>query len=103
MDLLALVVYEVILFPHIDQCIDFVAIGVFLALSDMGESLVLVVLADTYCTFNYYYKNKGQKILCCLPMLYVRFTTHVFNNKWKVSCYIEDFNMCIVEVKNSRR
>ena len=51
-DILALLVFGTILFPNVDELVDLAVIDSFLAYHHSKESLVIVVLADAYDTFN---------------------------------------------------
>lgn len=102
MDVLALTIYGVVLFPRMDGYIDFSAINVFLAWKNGKENPTSAVLADTYYTLHFSHENKGRKIYCCLPVLYVWLVTHVFSNQCKLTCPIEDYNMCYVKNKSDK-
>ncbi|RDY01729.1 hypothetical protein CR513_14922, partial [Mucuna pruriens] len=62
MDVYRLLVYKIVLIPHSEDYIDMVAKDVFLAKRDKGENHVIVVLANTYCTLNYYYDRNGKSL-----------------------------------------
>jgi len=47
-EILALISCGIVLFPQLNDYIDFVAIDVFLALRDRGENTMTIVLANTY-------------------------------------------------------
>ena len=51
-DVLALLVFRVILFPNVDGLVDLAAIDAFLAYHHSKESLIVAVLADAYDTFD---------------------------------------------------
>ncbi|XP_020208535.1 uncharacterized protein LOC109793476 [Cajanus cajan] len=78
MDVLALIIYGIVLFPNIEDFIDFAAIDVFLAYKHERRSLIPTILADTYHTLNLHHERKGGMFLCCLPTLYLWFMTHMF-------------------------
>lgn len=78
MDMLALIIYGIVLFPNIENFIDFAAIDVFLAYKHRRKNPVPAVLADTYHALTLRHEKKGGIILCCLPVLYLWFTTHMF-------------------------
>ncbi|RDY12195.1 hypothetical protein CR513_03054, partial [Mucuna pruriens] len=62
MDVYGLLVYGIVLFPHLEDYIDLTVVDAFLAKRDGGENLVIAVLANTYYTLNYYYE-KNEKSL----------------------------------------
>ena len=52
MDILALLIFGVVLFPNMDGLVDRAAIDAFLAFYDRKESPVIPILADLYNTFD---------------------------------------------------
>lgn len=102
MDVLALTIYRVLLFPLLEGYIDFSANSIFLAWRNDRENPASAVLVDTHYTFNFSHEGKGKKIYCCLPALYVWLSTHVFGNKCKLTCPIADHNMCYVKNKTAK-
>ncbi|KAJ1406314.1 hypothetical protein SESBI_25240 [Sesbania bispinosa] len=84
MDVLALTIYGIVIFPNADDFVDLASIDIFLAQKSRGENPVPAVLADVYHTLNYCYVKKGKRILCCLPALYVWLTAHIFDRKLEV-------------------
>jgi len=71
MDVLALTLYKVMLFPNMENIVDHTAINVFVAYKNYLESLVNAIIANVYGSLNLCYELKKKKILCCLPILYV--------------------------------
>ena len=51
-DILALLVFGIVLFPNVDGLVDLAAINAFLAYHHSKESPIIVVLADAYDTFD---------------------------------------------------
>ena len=70
MDVLALTLYGVMLFPNMENIVDYTAINVFVAYKNHSESPVNAIFADVYESLNLCYELK-KKMLCCLPVLYV--------------------------------
>ncbi|RDX74256.1 hypothetical protein CR513_46019, partial [Mucuna pruriens] len=91
MDVYRLLVYEIVLFPHLEDYIDLTTIDAFLVKRDKGENHIIAVLANTYYTLNYCYERNGKSLRCCTPLLYLWMTTHHFHNKWRTACPMEDF------------
>ncbi|RDX96822.1 hypothetical protein CR513_20475, partial [Mucuna pruriens] len=90
MDVYKLLVYGIVLFPHVEDYIDLAVVDAFLTKRDKGENHVIVVLANTYYTLNYCYKKNEKALQCCTPMLYLWMTTHLFHSKRRTACTIED-------------
>ncbi|KAI5441655.1 uncharacterized protein LOC127091482 [Lathyrus oleraceus] len=99
MEVLALIIFGVIIFPRDEEIIDLPAIDVFLAFKNRGENPTHAVLADMYYSFNYCYEKKGKKIICCLPALYVWMINLMFNPGFRRSCPIDVFHDCDVKKK----
>ena len=77
-DVLALLVFGMVLFLNIDGLVDLVAIDAFLAYHHNKESPVIAVLVDAYDTFDLRCGKSSARIICCTPTLYVWLVSHVF-------------------------
>jgi len=71
MDVLALTLYDIMLFPNLEGFVTYVAINVFVAMKNRSENPIINILADIYETLDSCYKMKQKKVSCCLPALYV--------------------------------
>ncbi|KAH1262205.1 hypothetical protein GmHk_02G004881 [Glycine max] len=71
MDVLALLIFGVVLFPNVDGLVDLAAIDAFLAYHHSKESPVVAVLADLFDTFDRRCEKSSAQIICCLPALCV--------------------------------
>ena len=71
MDVLALLIFGVVLFPNVDGLVDLAAIDAFLAYHHSKESPVVAVLADLFDTFDRRCEKSSARIICCLPALCV--------------------------------
>ncbi|RDY06424.1 hypothetical protein CR513_09588, partial [Mucuna pruriens] len=91
-DVYGLLVYNVVLFPYIEDYVDLAAIDAFLGKRDRGESPIVAVLANTYYTLNYYREKNGRGLRCCTSLLYLWITTHLFHSKGRTEYPIEDHN-----------
>ncbi|KAH1188110.1 hypothetical protein GmHk_U060025 [Glycine max] len=69
MDVLALLIFGVVLFPNVDGLVDLAAIDAFLAYHHSKESPVVAVLADLFDTFDQRCEKSSAWIICCLPAL----------------------------------
>ena len=77
-DILALLIFGVILFPNIEGLVELATIDAFLAYHHSKESPVISILADVYDTFDQRCKKSGARIVCCTPALYVWLVSHLF-------------------------
>ncbi|KAH1202941.1 hypothetical protein GmHk_17G049281 [Glycine max] len=60
-DILALLIYGVVLFPNVDGLVDLAAIDAFLAYHHSKESPVVAILADLFDTFDWSYRSCAEK------------------------------------------
>ncbi|KAI5421627.1 hypothetical protein KIW84_045163 [Lathyrus oleraceus] len=67
-----LLIYGLVLFPNIDKFVDVNAIRIFSALNP-----VLTLLGDTYFSLHLRNAKGGSAIVCCLPLLYKWFISHL--------------------------
>ncbi|RDY04729.1 hypothetical protein CR513_11527, partial [Mucuna pruriens] len=81
---------KIILFPHVEDYVDQVATDTFLAKKDRGENPVIAILVNTYYTLNYCYERNGKELRCCTSFLYLWLTAHLFHDKRRATCPIED-------------
>ncbi|XP_047153345.1 uncharacterized protein LOC124824880 [Vigna umbellata] len=86
MDVLALTMYGVVLFPKVEDFVDYTAMDVFVAKKTRPENPVTAVLADVYGTMSFCHERKGKKILCCLLALYAWMTARVCKGAVDVRC-----------------
>lgn len=70
--ILALLIYGLVLFPHIDRFVDMSAIQLFLS-----RNPVPTLLADTYHSIHHRTLKGGGTIYCCAPLLYRWFISHL--------------------------
>ncbi|RDX72485.1 hypothetical protein CR513_48025, partial [Mucuna pruriens] len=98
MDVYRLLVYGIVLFPHLEDYIDMATINVFLAKRDRGENPVIAILVDTYCTLNYCCERNGKSLRCCTHLIYLWMTAHLFHSKCKTMSPLEDLKWNHVKV-----
>ncbi|XP_050895792.1 uncharacterized protein LOC127102467 [Lathyrus oleraceus] len=75
---MALLIFGLVLFPNMEKLIDAAAISLFWAVKVKNEDPVPALLADVYHTLHLRFKKKGGLMLCCIPLLYQWFVSHVF-------------------------
>jgi len=86
MDVLALLIFGVVLFPNVDGLVDLAAIDAFLAYHHSKESPVVAVLADLFDTFDRRCEKSSARIICCLPALCVWLVLHLFQQDIRHPC-----------------
>ncbi|KAL5159028.1 hypothetical protein HKD37_15G043394 [Glycine soja] len=94
MDVLALLIFGVVLFPNVDGLVDLAAIDAFLAYHHSKESPVVVVLADLFDTFDRRCEKSSTRIICCLPALCVWLVSHLFLQDTRHPCPLQSHRSC---------
>ena len=94
MDVLALLIFGVVLFPNIDGLVDLAAIDAFLAYRHSKESPVVAVLADLFDTFDRRCEKSSARIICCLPALCVWLVSHLFQQDTRHPCPLQSHRSC---------
>ncbi|KAH1254225.1 hypothetical protein GmHk_04G010714 [Glycine max] len=94
MDVLALLIFGVVLFPNVDGLIDLAAIDAFLAYHHSKESPVVAVLADLFDTFDRRCEKGSARIICCLPALCVWLVSHLFQQDTRHPCPLLSHRSC---------
>jgi len=89
MDVLALVVYGVLVFPDQEDLVDYDAIGVFVTVKTQAENPVSAILADTYAALDLWQERGKRKIACCLSALYVWLVSRIVERAVGFKCPIE--------------
>ena len=89
MDVLALLVFGMVLFPNVDRLVDLAIIDAFLAYHHIKESLIIAILAYAYDTFDLRCEKSSARIACCTPAVYVWLVSYVFNHGSKSVCPVE--------------
>ena len=92
-DILALLVFGIILFPNVDGLVDLVVIDTFLAYHHSKESPVIAVLADAYDTFDLRCEKSSARIVYYTSALYVWLVSHVFHHEARHACSLQGHHM----------
>ncbi|XP_050916584.1 uncharacterized protein LOC127131710 [Lathyrus oleraceus] len=69
---LALLIYGIVLFPNMEEIVDLVAIHIFRTLNPIHT-----FLADAYYSIHVRTQKKKGNIVCCTPLLYRWFISHL--------------------------
>ncbi|KAL5127522.1 hypothetical protein HKD37_14G039933 [Glycine soja] len=94
MDVLALLIFGVVLFPNVDGLVDLAAIDAFLAYHHSKESPVVAVLEDLFDTFDRRCEKSSARIICCLPALCVWLVSHLFQQDTRHPCPLLSHRSC---------
>ncbi|XP_050893422.1 uncharacterized protein LOC127100335 [Lathyrus oleraceus] len=70
--ILFLLIYGLVMFPHIDNFVDVISIRIFL----VGNP-VPPLFGDTYFSIHHMTYKGGGTIVCCVPLLYKLFISHL--------------------------
>ncbi|KAH1246960.1 hypothetical protein GmHk_06G016951 [Glycine max] len=93
-DILALLIFGVVLFPNVDGLVDLAAIDAFLAYHHSKESPVVAILADLFDTFDRRCVKNSARIVCCLPALCVWLISHLFRQDTRHPCLLQSYRSC---------
>jgi len=99
MDILALLIFGVVLFPNVDGLVDRAVIDAFLAFYDRKESPIVAILADLYDTFHRRCEKNNVRIVCCTPNLYIWLVSHFFCQEMRHVCLLEGHYSCTEKKK----
>ncbi|KAL5138268.1 hypothetical protein HKD37_10G028484 [Glycine soja] len=94
-DILALLIFGVVLFPNMDGSVDLAAIDAFLAYHHSKESPVVAILADLFDTFDRRCEKNSARIVCCLPALCVWLVLHLFQPDIRHPCPLQSYRSCV--------
>jgi hypothetical protein len=76
-NVIALLVYGLILFPSTENFVDFATISVFLDVLKKDKDPVLALLANVYYTLHMRHEKRGDNIICCFLLLNRWFISHM--------------------------
>ncbi|KAL5158991.1 hypothetical protein HKD37_15G043359 [Glycine soja] len=93
-DILALLIFGIVLFPNVDGLVDLAAIDAFLAYHHSKESPVVAILADLFDTFDRRCEKNSARIVCCLPALCVWLISHLFQQDTRHPCPLQSYRSC---------
>ncbi|KAH1189644.1 hypothetical protein GmHk_20G057375 [Glycine max] len=94
-DILALLIFGVVLFLNVDGLVDLAAIDAFLAYHHSKESLVVAILADLFDTLDRRCEKNSAQIVCCLPALCVWLVSHLFQQDIRHPCPLQSYCSCV--------
>ncbi|KAL5127955.1 hypothetical protein HKD37_14G040296 [Glycine soja] len=93
-DILALLIFGVVLFPNMDGLVDLAVIDAFLGYHHSKESPVVAILADLFDTFDRRCEKNSARIVCCLPALCVWLISHLFQQDTRHPCPFQSYHSC---------
>ncbi|KAL5172670.1 hypothetical protein HKD37_16G045380 [Glycine soja] len=93
-DILALLIFGVVLFLNVDGLVNLAAIDAFLAYHHSKESPVVAILADLFDTFDRRCEKNSARIVCCLPALCVWLISHLFRQGTRHPCPLQSYRSC---------
>ncbi|KAH1265089.1 hypothetical protein GmHk_01G000851 [Glycine max] len=94
-DILALLIFGVVLFPNVDGLVDLATIDAFIAYHPSKESPVVAILADLFDTFDRRCEKNNARIVCCLPVLCVWLVSHLFQQDIRHPCPLQSYRSCV--------
>lgn len=102
--LLALIIFGIVLFPQFESFIDENAIGLFLAFISKDNPInpVPAILADTYYSYTHHRVLGKKRIVCSLHVLYAWLLNHVITHKNKATDLVDYALSCEVEARSAQ-
>ena len=97
-DILALLIFGVVLFPNMEGLVDLAAIDAFLAFHHGKESPVVAILA-MYDTFDRGCEKSSARIVCCALALYVWLVSHLFLQEGRPVYPLQGHRSCVEKGK----
>ncbi|KAI5435089.1 hypothetical protein KIW84_021788 [Lathyrus oleraceus] len=79
-DVLALVIFGIVLLPNVSDFVDAVAINIFWAVKNLEVDSVPALLADVYYTMSICHSKEKGSLCCCIPLLYQWFASHLYKD-----------------------
>lgn len=77
-DVVALIMFGIVLFPNVGDFVDAAAISIFWAVKNLEVDPVPSLLADVYYTMSICHSKKKGSLRCCIPLLYQWFASHLY-------------------------
>lgn len=80
MDILALIVFGIVLFPNMVDFVDTAAINIFWDVKNQDVDPMPALLVDIYYTLNVCHDKEKGTLRCCIPLLYKWFISHIYKD-----------------------
>jgi len=100
MDVFALALFGIMLFPKTQRFVDNAAISAYIAYRTQSESPVTAILADTYLALNLCNPKKKTRMACCLPALFVWIVSRFEERVVGIKCPVKSVKQQRLEVKS---
>lgn len=79
-DVIALIVFGIVLFPYVFDFVDAAAISVFWAANNQEVDPVPTLLVDVYYTIGIRHKKEKGSLRCCIPLLHQWFSSYLYKD-----------------------
>ncbi|KAI5395797.1 hypothetical protein KIW84_062108 [Lathyrus oleraceus] len=79
-DVVALIMFGIVLFPNVSDFVDVAAISIFWAVKNLEVDPVFALLADVYYTRSIFHSGENGSLRCCIPLLYHWFASHRYRD-----------------------
>jgi len=100
-DVLALTLYGIMLFPNVEDLVNYAAIDVFIASKTRAENPVPAILADVYIALQLCYDMGKRKLMYCLPVFYVWLPSRIGEKGISAQCPGEEIMQHKLEVRRT--
>ena len=89
-DILALLIFSLVLFPNTADFIDSLAIGVFWDVKVLNKDPTPTLHADLYYTLHVQHEKGGGVLQCCIPLLYSWLLSHLGKESYMIKDLTRD-------------
>ncbi|XP_050914771.1 uncharacterized protein LOC127129668 [Lathyrus oleraceus] len=79
-DVMALIMFGIVLFPNVGDFVDVSAIRIFWAVKNLEVDLVPALLDDVYYTMSIFHSKEKGSMRCCIPLLYQCLASHLYRD-----------------------
>jgi len=93
-DILAFLIFGVVLFPNVEGLVDLAVIDAFLVFHHGKESPIVSIFADMSNMFDRRCEKSGTRIVCYIPALYVWLVSHLFRQEGRPVCSLQGHRSC---------
>jgi len=88
-DVLALTLYDILLFPSLENFVSQTAMDVFIVVRNRLENPVTAILTNNYVALDLCYEKRVKKLSCYVPILYVWLMARIGEKRNGIKCPIE--------------
>jgi len=101
MEVFALTLFGILLFPKAENFVDETAIRAFIAFKNHSENPITGILGDTYIALDSCHSKYKKRLVCCLPVLFIWLISHFEERVVGIKGPMESVQQQRLEVKKA--